>query len=168
MTPISPIRDLRAYLEGQANLLERLIAAASNPMHKAYISLLGRAGVRVSEANQLGVDHIDFERRTLTIVHLKERSKLKCPNCGETLGRRHLFCPSCGNKVEQAVREKVEQRRQRIIPVDSTTLALLRGYLEWRRRFPNAEVHAFSDAGHYVLEDVPDEIVILVKDFLQN
>jgi len=40
--------------------------------------------------------------------------------------------------------------------------------LEWRRRFPNAEVHAFSDAGHYVLEDVPDEIVILVKDFLQN
>ncbi len=40
--------------------------------------------------------------------------------------------------------------------------------LEWRRRFPNAEVHAFSDAGHYVLEDVPDEIVLLVKDFLQN
>jgi len=29
------------------------------------------------------------------------------------LGKRHLFCPSCGNKVEQVVREKVEQRRQR-------------------------------------------------------
>ena len=132
MAPVAHILDL----EGQANLLERLIAATSNPMHKAYISLLGRVGVSVSEANQLGVDHIDFERRMLTIVHLKERSKLKCPNCGETLGRRHLFCPSCGNKVEQAVREKVEQRRQRIIPVDSTTLALLRAYLEWRRRFP--------------------------------
>ena len=38
--------------------------------------------------------------------------------------------------------------------------------LEWQQRFPNAEVHAFSEAGHYVLEDVPDEIVILVKDFL--
>ena len=38
--------------------------------------------------------------------------------------------------------------------------------LEWQQRFPNAEVHKFSDAGHYVLEDVPDEIVILVKDFL--
>lgn len=40
--------------------------------------------------------------------------------------------------------------------------------LEWQRRFPNAEVHAFSDAGHYVLEDVPDEIVILVKKFLEK
>ena len=40
--------------------------------------------------------------------------------------------------------------------------------LEWQQRFPNAEVHAFSDAGHYVLEDVPDEIVILIKDFLET
>ena len=38
---------------------------------------------------------------------------------------------------------------------------------EWQRRFPNAEVHAFADAGHYVLEDVPNEIVSLVKNFLQ-
>ncbi|MFC1826046.1 alpha/beta fold hydrolase [Thermodesulfobacteriota bacterium] len=37
---------------------------------------------------------------------------------------------------------------------------------EWQHRFPNAEVHLFSNAGHYVLEDVPDEIVPLVKDFL--
>ena len=37
---------------------------------------------------------------------------------------------------------------------------------EWRHRFPNAEVHLFADAGHYVLEDVPDKIVPLVKDFL--
>jgi haloalkane dehalogenase len=37
---------------------------------------------------------------------------------------------------------------------------------EWQRRFPNAKVHAFTDAGHYVLEDVPNEIVVLVKDFL--
>jgi haloalkane dehalogenase len=40
--------------------------------------------------------------------------------------------------------------------------------LEWQQRFPNAEVHAFSEAGHYVLEDVPDEIVILIKDFLET
>jgi haloalkane dehalogenase len=37
---------------------------------------------------------------------------------------------------------------------------------EWRHRFPNAEVNLFSDAGHYVLEDVPNEIVPRVKDFL--
>jgi len=39
---------------------------------------------------------------------------------------------------------------------------------EWQRRFPRAKVHAFSDAGHYVLEDVPNEIVGLVKNFLQK
>jgi len=37
---------------------------------------------------------------------------------------------------------------------------------EWQRRFPDAEVHRFSDAGHYVLEDVPDKIIPLVDDFL--
>ncbi|MGD8285793.1 MAG: alpha/beta hydrolase, partial [Desulfobacterales bacterium] len=39
---------------------------------------------------------------------------------------------------------------------------------EWRRRFPNAEVHRFADAGHYILEDVPDKIVPLVQDFLKR
>ena len=37
---------------------------------------------------------------------------------------------------------------------------------EWIRRFPDAEVHRFADAGHYVLEDVPDKIAPLVDDFL--
>jgi haloalkane dehalogenase len=37
---------------------------------------------------------------------------------------------------------------------------------EWQRRFPGAEVHSFSDAGHYVLEDVPHKIIPLVRDFL--
>ena len=37
---------------------------------------------------------------------------------------------------------------------------------EWQRRFPTVKVHVFTDAGHYVLEDVPNEIVVLVKDFL--
>jgi haloalkane dehalogenase len=39
---------------------------------------------------------------------------------------------------------------------------------EWQRRFPNAEAHRFSDAGHYVLEDVPEKIVPLIQDFLQR
>ncbi len=37
---------------------------------------------------------------------------------------------------------------------------------EWQRRFPNAEVHRFPDAGHYVLEDVPEKIVPLIDRFL--
>ena len=39
---------------------------------------------------------------------------------------------------------------------------------EWQRRFPDAEAHLFADAGHYVLEDKPDEIVLLVKKFLSR
>jgi len=37
---------------------------------------------------------------------------------------------------------------------------------EWQRRFPVAEVHRFPDAGHYVLEDVPEKIVPLIDRFL--
>lgn len=116
--------------------IEKLISACSNPRDKAFIALLARTGVRVSEAIQLKVSDIDFKRGVLTIVHLKEKSKLKCPHCGEGLGKRHLFCPGCGNRVDQAVREKFEQRRQRTIPIDSATLGLIEEYLEWRRSFP--------------------------------
>jgi haloalkane dehalogenase len=44
-----------------------------------------------------------------------------------------------------------------------------RDYLaEWQRRFPQAEVHRFPDAGHYVLEDVPDQVRPLVREFLDR
>jgi cis-3-alkyl-4-acyloxetan-2-one decarboxylase len=39
---------------------------------------------------------------------------------------------------------------------------------EWRRRFPQAEVHVFPDAGHYVLEDAGAEISPLIRDFLRR
>jgi haloalkane dehalogenase len=39
---------------------------------------------------------------------------------------------------------------------------------EWMRRFPKAEVHRLPDAGHYVLEDAIEQIVPLVRDFLQR
>ncbi len=37
---------------------------------------------------------------------------------------------------------------------------------EWTRRFPEAEVHAYPDCGHYVLEDAGDRIIPLVHSFL--
>ncbi len=37
---------------------------------------------------------------------------------------------------------------------------------EWRKRFPAAEAHYFSDAGHYVLEDGMAEILPLIQGFL--
>ena len=36
----------------------------------------------------------------------------------------------------------------------------------WTGRFPNAELHCFPDAGHYVLEDAGDRIIPLVQRFL--
>lgn len=37
---------------------------------------------------------------------------------------------------------------------------------EWQRRFPHAEVHAFADCGHYILEDAKDEVIPLIAQFL--
>jgi len=37
---------------------------------------------------------------------------------------------------------------------------------EWVRRFPQAEVHRFPKAGHYVMEDAFEEIIPVVKRFL--
>lgn len=39
---------------------------------------------------------------------------------------------------------------------------------EWQRRFPKAETHIFENAGHYVLEDEPEKISFIIKDFLNR
>ena len=38
----------------------------------------------------------------------------------------------------------------------------------FRAALPNAEVHAYDDAGHYVLEDKHELLVPLIRDFLQR
>lgn len=38
----------------------------------------------------------------------------------------------------------------------------------WRRQFPQAEVHEFADAGHYIQEDAHERIVPLLVDFLKR
>jgi haloalkane dehalogenase len=38
---------------------------------------------------------------------------------------------------------------------------------EWKQRFPDAQVHAFDDCGHYILEDASDEVVPLIDNFLK-
>ncbi len=39
---------------------------------------------------------------------------------------------------------------------------------EWTRRFPGAEIHSFSDCGHYILEDAQKEVIPLIKNFIEN
>ena len=95
---------------------------------KLLIMLLFRLGCRISEALSLKVDDIDFTQGTVTIVHLKRRVKISCADCGAQLGLRQNYCPRCGVKITKVLREQ-EHRRQRVLPVDSQTLEMLKEYI---------------------------------------
>jgi haloalkane dehalogenase len=41
-------------------------------------------------------------------------------------------------------------------------------FKEWQKRFPNAIFHTFSEAGHYILEDVPEKVLECIKEFLKK
>lgn len=38
--------------------------------------------------------------------------------------------------------------------------------LEWQKRFPDAKVHRFAKAGHYILEDQPENVLECINHFL--
>ncbi|MFZ0430284.1 MAG: alpha/beta fold hydrolase [Acidobacteriota bacterium] len=40
--------------------------------------------------------------------------------------------------------------------------------MKWLDYFPDADVHRFSEAGHYVLEDAADDLIPLIKEFLRD
>ena len=71
--------------------------------------------------------------------------------------------------VMQAIERSLPQFRDRPMAIFwgaadfCFTSAFLKG---WQQRFPNAEVHHFADAGHYVLEDAVDRIMPLLREFL--
>ena len=118
---------MKAYLElPEIELMEQ---AASCQRDRLLIRLLSRLGCRISEALALKVEGIDFERGTVTILHLKRSMKLSCPQCGDHLGNRHQFCPGCGGKVSERIRSQRERRRIRVLPVDEATLAMLKNYI---------------------------------------
>ncbi len=39
---------------------------------------------------------------------------------------------------------------------------------EWERAFPEAQFHRYPDCGHYILEDAADEIIPLVRKFMED
>ena len=41
-------------------------------------------------------------------------------------------------------------------------------YQAWRRRLPRAEARLFKDAGHYLCEDAPQQVIDCIKDFLRK
>ncbi len=118
---------MKAYLEpAEIELMEQ---AASCQRDRLLIRLLSRLGCQISEALALKVEGIDFERGTVTILHLKRSMKLSCPQCGDRLGNRHQFCPGCGGRVSERIRSQRERRRIRVLPVDEATLAMLKNYI---------------------------------------
>ena len=96
---------------------------------KLLIHLLFHLGCRVSEALALTAEDVDFAQGTVTIQHLKARTRLSCPRCSTRLGRTHTFCAKCGTKVEQAIFEQQERRRVRTLPADSETMDMLQDYI---------------------------------------
>ena len=118
---------MKMYLEPKE--IEQMEQSAEYLRDKLLVRLLFRLGCRISEALGITVSDIDFDQSTVTIVHLKRRIKLSCPQCGERLSRNARFCSGCGFMVEKAVAEESEHRRWRILPVDEDTLEVLREYI---------------------------------------
>lgn len=91
---------MKTYLEpDEVTLMEK---ATTNLRDRLLIHLLFHLGCRVSEALALTVEDIDFNHGTISIIHLKRRLKLSCPNCGTRLSLSHTFCPKCGVKVDES------------------------------------------------------------------
>ena len=61
MTQVTPIRDLKGYLEPEQ--VERLIAAATNPRDALLVRIPWRSGIRVSELIGIRVPDIDFDKQ---------------------------------------------------------------------------------------------------------
>jgi len=119
---------MKTYLEPSE--VEHMENVATCVRDQLLIRLLFRLGCRISEALALEVKDIDFIRGRVTIQHLKNRIKLSCPHCSAGLGKAHLFCPKCGARVEKAVAAAKEHVRVRTLPLDSSTLDMLRDYID--------------------------------------
>ena len=118
----------KAYLE--VGEVQRLEQTANYMRDKLLIRLLFRLGCRISEALALEVKDLDFKKGTVTIEHLKARTKLSCPKCGARLSRAAKFCPGCGSRVNEAVAKEQEHCRVRTLPLDKDTLKLLKRYIK--------------------------------------
>lgn len=118
---------MKTYLDLQD--VEKIESCAISLRDRLLIRLLFHLGCRVSEALDVTTSDIDFERETVTILHLKTRSLLLCPICKARLARKHRFCPECGQGIKEIINRENTRRRQRILPVDKKTLILLKKFI---------------------------------------
>jgi len=83
MTQVTPIRDLKGYLEPEQ--VEQVIAAATNPRDALLVRIPWRTGIRVSELIGIKESDIDFDNRAIVIKVQKMRKK-----DGKTIERRRV------------------------------------------------------------------------------
>jgi len=121
------LRSMKTYLDIKD--VKEMESCAFSLRDRLLIRLLFHLGCRVSEALAITVSDIDFEKATITILHLKTRSILLCPYCKARLSRRHRFCPECGVETGRFVNRENKLRKQRVLPVDKDTLELLKEYI---------------------------------------
>ena len=138
---------MKTYLNPQdVSLMEQ---CAGSIRDRLLIRLLFHLGCRVSEALALHVSDIDFTQKTITILHLKTRTKLSCPKCCANLARRHRFCPECGEEIEKITTRDQKHRRIRTLPVDEETLRLMDRYLaEYKPETVDDNWHIFKINRH--------------------
>ena len=103
MTQVTPIRDLRAYLEPEQ--VARLIAAVTNPRDALLVRIPWRSGIRVSELIGIRVPDIDFDNRAIVIKVQKMRKR-----DGKTIERRRVVPIDQGTL--DMVKEYLERRKQ--------------------------------------------------------
>lgn len=110
--------------------IDAIIGASMNLRDRLLMLLISHTGCRVSEILAITVEDIDLASGVIIIKHLKRCIQLSCPDCGVRLGRKSKFCPGCGLKISEITKEKLEQHRRRVIPIDKTTSVMLREYID--------------------------------------
>lgn len=134
----TPLGELKPFLEpAEVDLLEAN-ALARDPAtgqlvpclrDRLLIRMLYRNGLRVGEGVAIGVDDLNLDQAEVRIVHLKQRVRLYCHECGSRLARSHRYCPGCQREVTKAERRIQETRHQRVLPLDGDTVKLLQQFI---------------------------------------
>ena len=113
----------KAYLTVEE--VERMAKAAKCVRDNLLIRMLFWLACRVSEVLGIRVEDVDPVQGTVSIKHLKARTKLLCPHCGTRLSRSAKFCPGCGKEVPEPLRKEQEMHRIRTIPLEKRTMERL-------------------------------------------
>ena len=111
--------------------IKQMIAQAPTLRDKVLISFLADTGTRISELLSIKIEHLDFQKNLVLIPHLKRGIRKKCPKCLKPAGRSQPFCSHCGMDLSKVVAEGL-QERSRLINVSSSTMRLIRQYLDGR------------------------------------